>query len=66
MLNISKFVSVQLKVLEEGLVNHPAVGFNESGRKTNELRILLAKIEESEVCDSPFRCFIYYCIFWQH
>ncbi|KAE9617131.1 hypothetical protein Lalb_Chr03g0032161 [Lupinus albus] len=37
----------QLKVLEEGLVHHPAVGFGESGRKTNELRILLAKIEES-------------------
>jgi len=49
-------VLVQLKVLEEGLVNHPAVGFGESGRKTNELRILLAKIEEAEVCDSPFRC----------
>lgn len=37
-------------MLEEGLVNHPAVGFGESGRKTNELRILFAKIEESEVC----------------
>lgn len=45
-------MSIQLKVLEEGLVNHPAVGFGESGRKTNELRILLAKIEESEVCGS--------------
>ncbi|KAE8713841.1 transcription factor HBP-1b(c1)-like [Hibiscus syriacus] len=32
----------------EGLVNHPAVGFGESGRKTSEFRILLAKIEESE------------------
>ncbi|MED6184987.1 Protein unc-13, variant 2 [Stylosanthes scabra] len=42
----------QLKVLEEGLVNHPAVGFSESGRKTNELRILLAKIEESEFLPS--------------
>ncbi|XLR35960.1 hypothetical protein S83_063860 [Arachis hypogaea] len=42
----------QLKVLEEGLVNHPAVGFGESGRKTNELRILLAKIEESEFLPS--------------
>ena len=47
-------MSVQLKLLEEGLVNHPAVGFGESGRKTNELRILLAKIEESEVFDFPF------------
>jgi hypothetical protein len=59
MLNVSRFVSLQLKVLEEGLVNHPVVGFGESGRKTNELRILLAKIEESEVCDSPFGCLIY-------
>lgn len=66
MLNISKFVSVQLKILEEGLVHHPAVGFGESGRKTNELRIILAKIEESEVCGSPFRCSIYYCIFCLH
>ncbi|KAI4323572.1 hypothetical protein L6164_023167 [Bauhinia variegata] len=38
----------QLKLLEEGLLNYPAVGFGESGRRTNELRILLAKIEESE------------------
>jgi len=37
-------------MLEEGLINHPAVGFGESGRKANELRVLLAKIEESEVC----------------
>jgi hypothetical protein len=57
--NVSRFVPLQLKVLEEGLVNHPVVGFGESGRKTNELRILLAKIEESEVCDSPFGCLIY-------
>ncbi|GAU41858.1 hypothetical protein TSUD_366050 [Trifolium subterraneum] len=42
----------QLKVLEEGLVNHPVVGFGESGRKTNELRILLAKIEEAEFLPS--------------
>ncbi|KAF7824749.1 protein unc-13-like protein [Senna tora] len=42
----------QLKLLEEGLVNHPAVGFGESGRKSNELRILLAKIEESEFLPS--------------
>ncbi|CAK9133650.1 unnamed protein product [Ilex paraguariensis] len=38
----------QLNMLEEGLVNHPAVGFGESGRRASELRILLAKIEESE------------------
>lgn len=38
----------QLNMLEEGLVNHPAVGFGESGRKASELRILLAKIEEAE------------------
>lgn len=36
-------------MLEEGLINYPAVGFGESGRKANELRILLTKIEESEV-----------------
>ncbi|XP_004511052.1 protein unc-13 homolog isoform X1 [Cicer arietinum] len=42
----------QLKVLEEGLVNHPVVGFGEPGRRTNELRILLAKIEESEFLPS--------------
>ncbi|XP_028103461.1 protein unc-13 homolog [Camellia sinensis] len=38
----------QLNMLEEGLLNHPIVGFGESGRKASELRILLAKIEESE------------------
>ncbi|XP_050386660.1 protein unc-13 homolog [Argentina anserina] len=38
----------QLNILEEGLLNHTAVGFGESGRKGSELRILLAKIEESE------------------
>lgn len=38
----------QLNMLEEGLINHPALGFGESGRKANDLRILLAKIEESE------------------
>ncbi|KAL5570574.1 hypothetical protein UlMin_027149 [Ulmus minor] len=38
----------QLNILEEGLINHPAIGFGESGRKASELRILLAKIEESE------------------
>lgn len=43
-------MSAQLNMLEEGLVNHPAVGFGESGRKASELRTLLSKIEESEVC----------------
>lgn len=41
----------QLNMLEEGLVNHPAVGFGESSRRASELsqlRIILAKIEESE------------------
>ncbi|XP_044480644.1 protein unc-13 homolog isoform X2 [Mangifera indica] len=38
----------QLNMLEEGLVNHPAVGFGESGRKATELLNLLAKIEDSE------------------
>ncbi|KAL8158855.1 hypothetical protein V2J09_000392 [Rumex salicifolius] len=38
----------QLNMLEEGLLNHPAVGFGELGRKASEMRILLAKIEESE------------------
>lgn len=42
-------VSAQLNMLEEGLLNHAAVGFSESGRKASELRKLLAKIEESEV-----------------
>ncbi|CAL0303648.1 unnamed protein product [Lupinus luteus] len=42
----------QLKVLEEGLIHHPAVGFGEFGRKKNELWILLAKIEESEFLPS--------------
>ncbi|KAL5799396.1 hypothetical protein ACOSQ4_032280 [Xanthoceras sorbifolium] len=40
----------QLNMLEEGLINSPVVGFGESGRKASELSILLAKIEESEVC----------------
>lgn len=34
--------------MEEGLINHPVVGFGESGRKASELRIPLSKIEESE------------------
>ncbi|CAN1813569.1 Protein unc-13 homolog [Linum perenne] len=42
----------QLFMLEEGLINHPVVGFGESGRKGSELRILLAKIEESEFRES--------------
>lgn len=36
-------------MLEEGLINHPVVGFGELGRKAIELRNLLQKIEESEV-----------------
>ncbi|KAJ0968899.1 hypothetical protein J5N97_021776 [Dioscorea zingiberensis] len=38
----------QLNMLEEGLINHPASGFTELGRKANEFRILLKKIEDSE------------------
>nr|KAJ0186686.1 hypothetical protein LSAT_V11C900462140 [Lactuca sativa] len=48
---ISKFptlTNIDLNMLEEGLVNHPVVGFGESGRKASEMRILLARIEESE------------------
>jgi len=50
-------------MLEEGLINHPVVGFGESGRKASEVRILLAKIEESEVRASLLRqlCYIYPC-----
>ncbi|CAI9299285.1 unnamed protein product [Lactuca saligna] len=40
--------TIQLNMLEEGLVNHPIVGFGESGRKASGMRILLARIEESE------------------
>lgn len=56
MLKFFNFLSFQLNILEEGLINQPVVGFGESGRKASELRILLAKIEESEVCfiDSHF------------
>ncbi|OMO87254.1 hypothetical protein COLO4_20721 [Corchorus olitorius] len=43
-----KWQKRQLNMLAEGLINHPAVGFGESGRKASEFRILLAKIEESE------------------
>ncbi|XP_074565465.1 protein unc-13 homolog [Curcuma longa] len=39
----------QLNILEEGLINHPVVGFTESGRKGNEFRNLLRKIEEAEL-----------------
>lgn len=48
-----KWQKRQLNMLEEGLINHPAVGFGESGRKANELRVLLAKIEESETFPPP-------------
>lgn len=50
--NLSYFINfflAQLNFLEEGLLNHPAVGFMESGRSANDLRNLLRKIEESEV-----------------
>lgn len=36
-------------MLAEGLINHPVVGFGESGRKANDLKSLLQRIEESEV-----------------
>nr|KAJ0212170.1 hypothetical protein LSAT_V11C400175810 [Lactuca sativa] len=45
---LPSFATFQLNMLEEGLVNHPVVGFGESGRKASEMRILLARIEESE------------------
>lgn len=50
-------VLLQLNMLAEGLINHPAVGFGEAGRKASELRNLLLKIEESEVSVSLF----WYC-----
>ncbi|XP_078152994.1 plant/protein (DUF810) isoform X1 [Carex rostrata] len=43
-----KWQKRQLNILEEGLINHTVVGFGELGRKINELRNLLRKIEESE------------------
>ncbi|PIN14077.1 hypothetical protein CDL12_13314 [Handroanthus impetiginosus] len=43
-----KWQKRQLNMLEEGLVNHPVVGFVESGRKASDFRVLLAKIEEAE------------------
>ena len=61
-LHIFNFVSVQLFILEEGLINHPVVGFGESGRKATDLRILLAKIEESEVCDLVNKNFSHACL----
>lgn len=42
----------QLNLLEEGLLNHPAVGFGESRRRANDLRVLLRKIEDSELLPS--------------
>lgn len=55
-------------MLEEGLINHPVVGFGESGRKASDLRILLAKIEESEVCSDFMTYFItgykHFCILY--
>ncbi|KAF3624685.1 putative transcription factor HBP-1b(c1)-like [Capsicum annuum] len=48
-----KWQKRQLNLLEEGLINHPVIGFGESGRKANELRVLLAKIEESESFPPP-------------
>ncbi|KNA07389.1 hypothetical protein SOVF_172340 [Spinacia oleracea] len=35
-------------MLEQGIINHPIVSFGESGQKSNEVGILLAKIEEFE------------------
>ncbi|KAG2313752.1 hypothetical protein Bca52824_025309 [Brassica carinata] len=37
-----------LNMLAEGLINHPVVGFGESGRKATDLKSLLQRIEESE------------------
>lgn len=44
-----KWQKRQLNLLEEGLINYPAVGFGESGRKSSMLRALLAKVEECEL-----------------
>lgn len=63
MSNLSDCWLVQLNMLEEGLVNHPAVGFGESARRASELRILLAKIEESEVYIYQSQMTIY-CLLW--
>ncbi|KAK1281411.1 hypothetical protein QJS04_geneDACA015024 [Acorus gramineus] len=45
-------VQMELNILEEGLLNHPVVKFGEFGRRANELRALLIKIEESEFLSS--------------
>lgn len=63
MTDIFNFVPVQLFMLEEGLINHAVVGFGESGRKPSDLRILLAKIEESEVCALEIQKIIIWCIY---
>jgi hypothetical protein len=47
--NFSLEFFLALNMMEEGLINHPLVGFGELGRKVNELRNLFKKIEESEV-----------------
>lgn len=62
MVNFFNFLLVQLNMLEEGLINHPVVGFGESGRKASELRILLSKIEESEVCVLLTYCLLLFSI----
>lgn len=43
----------QLNMLEEGLLNHPAVRLDTSERIATELRVLLMKIEEAEGLPSP-------------
>ncbi|GLJ39640.1 hypothetical protein SUGI_0810350 [Cryptomeria japonica] len=43
----------QLNMLEEGLLNHPAVRIDASERMVTELRALLMKIEEAEGLPSP-------------
>ncbi|KAF6140426.1 hypothetical protein GIB67_030507 [Kingdonia uniflora] len=42
----------QLNMLEEGLINHPVVGFGEPVSKMREFKILLTKIEDSESLSS--------------
>ncbi|KAL4203380.1 hypothetical protein AMTRI_Chr01g103720 [Amborella trichopoda] len=42
----------QINMLEEGLLNHPAVGYGESGRRASDLRLLLLKLEEAETLPS--------------
>ncbi|XP_024542200.1 uncharacterized protein LOC9647607 [Selaginella moellendorffii] len=43
----------QLNLLEEGLVNFPAVSLEHNDRQAGELRTLIAKIEEAETLPSP-------------